>query len=245
VLVLLPYPYAQKVVPNSSRHRRGRRIEYLSPQELAVLERFEKEKMLYVVPQGGNDDWFWMYATVHKLRTSRAYCITNDLMRDHRQAFAGESARIFERWRASTIIHFDFSRAVEEGYQCPQVMLTRPSTYSREIQVLAGGSSSSSSSDAATNHDEEDACLDAIEQALDSPDDSILDACELFPDDNDEEEEEEDNDAHGGSVYVHIPATDRSSYVCVGLPTSGRVRGGANTTLERALVNGIGLFDST
>jgi pentatricopeptide repeat protein len=243
VLVLLPYPYAQKVVPNSSRHRRGRRIEYLSPQELAVLERFEKEKMLYVVPQGGNDDWFWMYATVHKLRTSRAYCITNDLMRDHRQAFAGESARIFERWRASTIIHFDFSRAVEEGYQCPRVMLTRPSTYSREIQVLTGGSSSS---DAATNHDGEDACLDAIEQALDSPDDAILDACELFPDDDDDdEEEEEDNDAHGGGVYVHIPANDRSSYLCVGLPTSGgRVRGDTNT-LRGALVSGIGLFDST
>ena len=29
VLVLLPYPYAQKVVPNSSRHRRGRKIEYV------------------------------------------------------------------------------------------------------------------------------------------------------------------------------------------------------------------------
>jgi len=141
VLVLLPYPYAQKVVPNSSRHRRGRKIEYMTKEEQAVLTRFEKEDMLYVVPQGGNDDWYWMYATVNEGRpqSTPAYVLTNDLMRDHKGAFSSQSPLTFLRWRAGAVIHFDFSHAVERGVSLPSVSLVSPGSCSREIQVLRGG----------------------------------------------------------------------------------------------------------
>lgn len=135
ILILLPYPYAQKIIPNSSRNRRKKKIEYLSKAEEKLLVKFQKQNMLYVVPQGGNDDWFWMYATLHTNRTAPAYVITNDLMRDHRIIFAKESKLTFSRWRANRIIHFDFSRAVTNTNDSPDVMLTAPGTYSREIQI--------------------------------------------------------------------------------------------------------------
>ena len=52
---------------------------------------------------------------------------------DHAIIFADESPRTFSRWRANSIMHFDFSRAVEAVIDCPDVSLTKPDEYSREI----------------------------------------------------------------------------------------------------------------
>ena len=57
VLVLLPYAYAQKVVPNSAKNKGGRRVSYTTKEEHGILQRFIQNDMLYVVPQGANDDW--------------------------------------------------------------------------------------------------------------------------------------------------------------------------------------------
>ena len=204
ILVLIPYPYAQKVVPNSSRHRKGRKIEYLSQREQAILSRFEDEGMLYVVPQGGNDDWFWVYATLHKLRRRHAYCVTNDLMRDHKTAFSKETPRAFVRWRANTIIHFDFSRAVEEHHYHPEVMLTQPLKFSRELQIAAYGE------DEAADADLE--CLLAIAEEADTH----AEGRENLPECSDD-------------YHIHIPALDRTSFLCISSESPSK----GNTALQK------------
>ena len=40
-----------------------------------ILERLVSENMLYVVPWGANDDWYWIYATVMEGRESTAYVV--------------------------------------------------------------------------------------------------------------------------------------------------------------------------
>ena len=141
VLVLLPYSYAQKVVPNSSKQQRGKRnlsfissadmvstdninlhrfhctffvflcffdictilfvyfssasycfheehsfiylfiyfsshiFSHLFPLSQRILQRFDEEGMLYLVPQGADDDWYWIYATVTDGREKTAYVV--------------------------------------------------------------------------------------------------------------------------------------------------------------------------
>ena len=72
--------------------------------------------MLYTVPPRSDDDWYWVYATVYQGRnpsSAPAFVVSNDLMRDHRAAFAEPKA--FLRWRNSQIIYFGFSHAVVGG----------------------------------------------------------------------------------------------------------------------------------
>ena len=52
VLVLMPYPYAQKVVPNSSKQKGKRNITFITENDQRILKRFEDERMMYVVPPG-------------------------------------------------------------------------------------------------------------------------------------------------------------------------------------------------
>ena len=52
-----------------------------------MLQRYRDEGMLYVVPSGGNDDWYWMYSSILENQGHGAFVVTNDLMRDHRLAF--------------------------------------------------------------------------------------------------------------------------------------------------------------
>ena len=132
VLVLLPYPYAQRIIPNSAKHRKGRHISYLTEDDQRILDKFESMGILYVVPQGANDDWYWIFVTVTENRKKPAYVITNDLMRDHRLAFL--EPRPFLRWRTTQIVHFDFSRAVEAGVSDPETFFREPGKFSREIQ---------------------------------------------------------------------------------------------------------------
>ena len=109
ILVLIPYPYAQRVIPNSTKHKKGKKLSYLTAEDEGILEMLDREGMLYVVPQWANDDWYWMYATVNEGRHRTARVVTNDLMRDHRLAFL--EPRPFIRWRNSQVIRFDLSTA--------------------------------------------------------------------------------------------------------------------------------------
>ena len=40
-----------------------------------ILQRFDEEGMLYLVPQGADDDWYWIYATVTDGREKTAYVV--------------------------------------------------------------------------------------------------------------------------------------------------------------------------
>jgi len=75
-----------------------------------IIARLKSENIIYVVPNGADDDWYWLYATIAGNRTKLAYVITNDLIRDHGVAFS--SPRCNARWKSSHIVHFDLSKAV-------------------------------------------------------------------------------------------------------------------------------------
>lgn len=64
--------------------------------------------MLYAVPRGANDDWYWMYSTLYPGRKTQAFVVTNDLMRDHKVSFLAPSS--FIRWRTSQIVYYSISR---------------------------------------------------------------------------------------------------------------------------------------
>ena len=125
VLVLVPESYCNRgnllsgtrttgnrllrLIPNRSkncslsvtRHRKS----ILTAEDEVIIDKFERADHLYRVPQGGNDDWYWLYSTVCEGRTSDspAFVVTNDLMRDHRLA-AFLEPRTFLRWTTSQII---------------------------------------------------------------------------------------------------------------------------------------------
>ena len=40
-----------------------------------ILRRLEESDMLYIVPSGANDDWYWIYATVNANRKNAAYVV--------------------------------------------------------------------------------------------------------------------------------------------------------------------------
>ena len=92
--------------------------------------------MLFVVPQGSDDDWYWIYSTILPHNNSTTKVVTNDHMRDHVvDAFLSSSlnktlldeqqsatvrnlrhqykpslttARAYLRWRASTVVYYEF-----------------------------------------------------------------------------------------------------------------------------------------
>jgi hypothetical protein len=43
-----------------------------------VLDRLDANDMMYVVPLGADDDWYWIYATVAEGRTSTAYAVSGE-----------------------------------------------------------------------------------------------------------------------------------------------------------------------
>ena len=132
ILVILPYSYSQKVVPNSILNFAGRRVTYLSDEDLEIVDKLQRENMLYVTPPGSDDDWYWIYATVNEERKSPSYVITNDLMRDHRLAFL--EPRAFFRWRSNQVIHFEFNKAAVFDQPDPEIYLIPPENFPREIQ---------------------------------------------------------------------------------------------------------------
>jgi len=139
ILVILPHAYVQRIVPNMSKNFE-KRAELVSKEDRAIIDKLKADKMLYVVPPGCNDDWYWMFATVSDGGDTRAHVVTNDLMRDHKVAFSPSqkhSDACFKRWRESNIIHFDFSKAAEKEHPTPEVILVEPSPVTREMQTIS------------------------------------------------------------------------------------------------------------
>jgi hypothetical protein len=137
VLVLLPTIYSgfsQKTIPNSSKHVKGKKnVSHMTADDQRIIKRFEEEGMLYLVPQGADDDWYWIFAACTENRSRPAFVITNDLMRDHRLAFL--EPRPFIRWRTTHVMNFCFSKAVTNDNPNPATYIIEPGKYSREIQA--------------------------------------------------------------------------------------------------------------
>lgn len=110
VLVILPAQYGPKHFPliyNSIRL--SARSIRLRPNEMAFIRKLEAKKMLYIVPQGMNDDLFWLLATVYEGRKNECFVVTNDLVRDH--ALSAMASKTFARLRTSMVVYFSIFRA--------------------------------------------------------------------------------------------------------------------------------------
>lgn len=55
--------------------------DHVPPEAKPLLDRWREENILQYVPMGHNDDWHWLYMTMH--RPGRTLLVTNDEMRDH------------------------------------------------------------------------------------------------------------------------------------------------------------------
>lgn len=133
VLVVWPERYMNKLIPNSTRFASlTRRRTALSDECLALMADWESRGMLYRAPDGANDDWLWMVATV-AYDNLPVLVVSNDLMRDHRLALLPEVP--FLRWKRTQIIHYRFTRPGYEGLQCkPVIELRPPPPFTRDVQ---------------------------------------------------------------------------------------------------------------
>ncbi len=88
--------------------------------------------MLYLVPQGANDDWYWIMATLLERQSNKqTYVVTNDLMRDHRVLF--DDPLTFLRWRTSQIMHFHLSRGIDNEFSLPEIYFFEPSKIFKKL----------------------------------------------------------------------------------------------------------------
>lgn len=112
---------------------------------------------MYTVPNGANDDWYWMYSTIYPGRQNPAFVVTNDLMRDHKVSFLAPLP--FVRWRTTQIVYYSIFRhlnynATHHGFNNATAVLKvkpelRNSTVFEEnlpvtVSVEVGSSSNSS-----------------------------------------------------------------------------------------------------
>ena len=83
--------------------------------------------MLYEVPRGANDDWYWIFATLYEGRSRHANVLTNDLMRDHRLAFM--EPRPFLRWRNAHVALYELLYAPDDDTRKPLIHMRNPGVY--------------------------------------------------------------------------------------------------------------------
>ncbi|CAM9499214.1 unnamed protein product, partial [Ectocarpus fasciculatus] len=103
-LVLIPSCYLSNSMPNNVKKNVLSYVQKTRDDQ-RIVDRLKKMDMLYEVPKGADDDWYWIFATVNEGRSRHANVITNDLMRDHKLAFM--EPRPFLRWRNAHVSLYD------------------------------------------------------------------------------------------------------------------------------------------
>ena len=100
-----------------------------APSKAAVelVRQWREAGILYEVPRGENDDWYWLYAAV-VLKSCIA--VTNDLMRDH--VFLSLNARYFKWWRERHVAKFSYKVSHHKGLS--DVIIRMPSPHSIRTQ---------------------------------------------------------------------------------------------------------------
>lgn len=91
-----------------------------------VLADWKAKGSLYATPNGSNDDWYWLYASV-KLK---CLLVTNDEMRDHIFELLGQD--FFPRWKERHQVRYSFVKG--------HVKLAMPIPYTCIIQESEDGS---------------------------------------------------------------------------------------------------------
>ena len=127
----------------------------LADSEVAasIVGRWQREGLVYRVPPGNNDDWFWLYAAVTQPAPTRSLVpsgggvpdngyrgvlvVSNDYMRDHH--FSMLAPRSFLKWRERHQATFSFAWDHVERGLLPTFRF--PRVYSHRMQGArrAGG----------------------------------------------------------------------------------------------------------
>jgi len=131
-----------------SRHFKGKMFpDYAKP----IVERWSKNDGLLRTPMGGNDDWFWLHASLflglgqqeENEEVNRAkrvkglpFFVSNDELRDHQ--FMMLAARDLFRWKERRAVKFSFGEWTA-GRKQRQVIVSLPSPYSERIQEQIDG----------------------------------------------------------------------------------------------------------
>uniref|UniRef100_A0A803Q025 ribonuclease P n=1 Tax=Cannabis sativa TaxID=3483 RepID=A0A803Q025_CANSA len=90
-----------------------------------LVDEWVDKGILYTTPNGSNDDWYWLYATV-KLK---CLLVTNDEMRDHIFELLGSS--FFLKWKERHQVKYTFAKGT--------LQLQMPPLYSSVIQESEKG----------------------------------------------------------------------------------------------------------
>lgn len=97
----------------------------------SIVERWDKDGVLFRTPHGANDDWFWMHTALWCGRGTMV--LSNDEMRDHH--FQMLAHRQFLRWKERHQVHFSFDD-FDHSIKMRPIQAIYPDVYSRRIQRL-------------------------------------------------------------------------------------------------------------
>lgn len=154
-LLVLPAPYVMKDrVPNHTQKRGTQPAKQAltrTPAQEIIVRQWVDGGHLWTVPDGADDDWYWMVATLsctshdtaahHPSAAQPATrVVTNDSMRDHATAAMLQlDRRAFRRWAQHHVAGFDFSFPWLAGKPEPRVSLAEPPPFIVCSQAAAAG----------------------------------------------------------------------------------------------------------
>lgn len=97
----------------------------------SIVERWDRDGVLFRTPYGANDDWFWMHTALWCGRGTMV--LSNDEMRDHH--FQMLAHRQFLRWKERHQVHFSFDE-FDHNTKMRPIQAIYPDIYSRRVQRL-------------------------------------------------------------------------------------------------------------
>ncbi|KAF8412953.1 hypothetical protein HHK36_000925 [Tetracentron sinense] len=120
------YERSQKKWPLVILHNKRFQSLLENPSNQKMLEEWKARGALYTMPNGSNDDWYWLYAAVK----CKCLLVTNDEMRDHIFELLGSN--FFLRWKERHQVRYTFMKC--------NLRLQMPPSYSLVIQESEIGS---------------------------------------------------------------------------------------------------------
>lgn len=106
-----------------NRHLTGERMK--KPGNHKLVEKWKQTNSIYATPNGSNDDWYWLYASIR----CKCLIITNDEMRDH--TFQILKKDFFPKWKERHQVRF--------SYEDSSITFQMPPPYSVVIQESEKG----------------------------------------------------------------------------------------------------------
>ena len=101
-----PVEFDENTVPIDSEETKR---EIIHPVPVEMLEKWNRNNQLLVVPHGQNDDWFWMHVCLQSMKrckntSDEIFLVSNDQMRDH--FWRMKNPKFFEKFRTNHVCNF-------------------------------------------------------------------------------------------------------------------------------------------